>query len=658
MLIDAATFRDRCNVIHARHKQRVQAQQYAQGISWTDRTLGSGHYWGYGTESPATWRSIRTAKAILVAAQSYVRSSNGWLLPGESLARGRLPTSLSMRYDSTGADPNWEDILIGPGAGDVASLGRLAGLPSWGTHGYDLTRKFPATFKCPASVYGNEVITDAQLGTGESTYFDNGDYSVAWTVGDYARAMTGTLSEFGWSADGGGGYMYVRESGQWRLLSTNCNEQPTVVSAPGVVQSGDYIGDWLVDELDACFDQLTRSRISDGSLTVSTDKRSASGSDTDDDQQPPFTASWEDAKAEAESNYATNPGGGSASYSSINTNGSVNLGDNGDGTSGPVSYGANIQTTVLTLTFAAGGDPPAHTHTIRGAIYAQSRDIGGSTWNWSDHGYPVLQDSWAEINAIGGPASGDTDLFVLGAHSVPGWVSAPTSSIDDQYLGFDMYGPLAVIDWTFATPSPSPAPVPAAPSNLAATATAYNQIDLTWTDNATDEDDFQLQRREEGSTTWSTIATPAADSTSYADTTVSAETGYTYRIKARSTVGESTWSNYATATTPEAPVFAACCGTYTATIYSGALMASTDYVLDETADASGIWTDGTLTLQLTSDGTQWVIHDGADPDTPGNIYFTHTASGESCPPQGPDGWSNGGAAADLSMEDLVGSNCP
>lgn len=73
--------------------------------------------------------------------------------------------------------------------------------------------------------------------------------------------------------------------------------------------------------------------------------------------------------------------------------------------------------------------------------------------------------------------------------------------------------------------------VPAAPSNLVATAASATQVNLTWTDNASNETGFQIQRSPDG-VTFTTIATVGANVVSFSDTTVAASTAYWYQIVA------------------------------------------------------------------------------------------------------------------------------
>lgn len=98
-----------------------------------------------------------------------------------------------------------------------------------------------------------------------------------------------------------------------------------------------------------------------------------------------------------------------------------------------------------------------------------------------------------------------------------------------------------------ATPSP-----PAAPSALNAVAISATRVDLSWTDNASDEVEFEIERAPAGSGTWAALDTAAEDATSYSDTTVVAETAYDFRVRAVNADGNSAWSNTASATTPAA----------------------------------------------------------------------------------------------------------
>ena len=95
--------------------------------------------------------------------------------------------------------------------------------------------------------------------------------------------------------------------------------------------------------------------------------------------------------------------------------------------------------------------------------------------------------------------------------------------------------------------------IPAAPTALSATAASSTQINLSWTDTASDHTGFKLERKTGSGGTYAQIATPAASASSYSDSALSASTQYYYRIRAANSVGDSSYSNEANATTQTPP---------------------------------------------------------------------------------------------------------
>jgi hypothetical protein len=109
---------------------------------------------------------------------------------------------------------------------------------------------------------------------------------------------------------------------------------------------------------------------------------------------------------------------------------------------------------------------------------------------------------------------------------------------------------LAVTPTPTRTPTPPPAATatptstltPAPPSGLSATVVSNSRVDLTWTDNSTNELGFKIERSTDG-TTFSQIGTRGANMTSYSDTTVSRNRMYWYRVRAYNAAGDSAPSN-------------------------------------------------------------------------------------------------------------------
>jgi hypothetical protein len=92
--------------------------------------------------------------------------------------------------------------------------------------------------------------------------------------------------------------------------------------------------------------------------------------------------------------------------------------------------------------------------------------------------------------------------------------------------------------------------VPAAPTSFVAVAVSRKQINLTWQDNSTNEGGFYVYRSNDGNK-FSRIATLVSNTTSYASTGLTDRKTYYYRVSAFSSVGESAFSNTASATTPK-----------------------------------------------------------------------------------------------------------
>ena len=91
---------------------------------------------------------------------------------------------------------------------------------------------------------------------------------------------------------------------------------------------------------------------------------------------------------------------------------------------------------------------------------------------------------------------------------------------------------------------------PAAPTNLAANTVSRSQINLSWTDNAGSESGFRIERcKNPNCTNFAQIAQVGADVTTFADTTLSKNTAYNYRVRAFNAAGNSAYSNTASAKT-------------------------------------------------------------------------------------------------------------
>jgi hypothetical protein len=104
-------------------------------------------------------------------------------------------------------------------------------------------------------------------------------------------------------------------------------------------------------------------------------------------------------------------------------------------------------------------------------------------------------------------------------------------------------------NWTGAAPTPGGMPTLGVPTNLTATATAPNRIQLGWTDTTSDETGFKVERLDGAN--WVEIASVSANVTGYDNSNLQSSVNYTYRVRAFNAGGTGEPSNTASATTPQ-----------------------------------------------------------------------------------------------------------
>lgn len=98
-----------------------------------------------------------------------------------------------------------------------------------------------------------------------------------------------------------------------------------------------------------------------------------------------------------------------------------------------------------------------------------------------------------------------------------------------------------------------PVPAPTAPTGLDALVSGQ-QINLTWTDNANNENGYRVQRKTGAAGTWAQLGSDlGANSVGYSDTTATAGVEYYYRVLAFNSGGPSGFSNEDNATVPLPP---------------------------------------------------------------------------------------------------------
>ncbi|MBN1560451.1 right-handed parallel beta-helix repeat-containing protein [candidate division KSB1 bacterium] len=113
----------------------------------------------------------------------------------------------------------------------------------------------------------------------------------------------------------------------------------------------------------------------------------------------------------------------------------------------------------------------------------------------------------------------------------------------------DSAGLITVGDsWSFITEA---APPPNAPEQLVASAVAWNQVELDWTDCSDDELGFRIERKAATEDSWRQVT--VSSGAECIDTSVNGGIEYAYRVRAFNASGTSEYDGPTTITTPVAP---------------------------------------------------------------------------------------------------------
>ena len=143
------------------------------------------------------------------------------------------------------------------------------------------------------------------------------------------------------------------------------------------------------------------------------------------------------------------------------------------------------------------------------------------------------------------------------ASCIKGWTVPTTGVYYVRVRNASGNGGCADYDYQLAVVSGAGSPgLPNPPSTLTATPQGFNQVDLAWSDNSSNEQGFKIERFGcYGTSTWcilgwQQIAAVGAGTTSYQDTGLACGRNYAYRVRAYNANGNSAYDNTASTTTP------------------------------------------------------------------------------------------------------------
>jgi titin len=171
-------------------------------------------------------------------------------------------------------------------------------------------------------------------------------------------------------------------------------------------------------------------------------------------------------------------------------------------------------------------------------------------------------NAWSEIGTTGANVTTFADTGLAAGTTYEYRVRAASGSGDSAYSNLASATTIAIVT------------APATPSDLASSSITTSSVQLAWTDNANNEGGYRVERRLTGGT-FATIATLAANTTTYGDIGLAAGTGYEYRVRAFNTAGDSSASNVVTITTLSANGAPRAPGSLAAAVQAGPQVALT-----------------------------------------------------------------------------------
>jgi hypothetical protein len=183
------------------------------------------------------------------------------------------------------------------------------------------------------------------------------------------------------------------------------------------------------------------------------------------------------------------------------------------------------------------------TATLNGFVSALSTNVDIYVhWGLSDGG--TNAGLWISAEKAGSYTNASTNLSYAATGLNPGQTYYYTFSASDAVTNV-----WASPSWTFRTSGQTSI---LAPSHLSATP-GSGQINLTWTDNSTNETGFRVERSMSGMSGFAKVGSAPANATNYTDSAVSPGPIYYYRVAATNAAESSVVSGTASAGLPKLP---------------------------------------------------------------------------------------------------------
>src|SRR5512143_2206920 len=177
-------------------------------------------------------------------------------------------------------------------------------------------------------------------------------------------------------------------------------------------------------------------------------------------------------------------------YSQVKNRGNYNwTDDSGDGIKEPLLDVSNTAIFNPVLVPGSGGIPPAAPANLAATAVTSSQI--NLAWTHSDN----TEQGFKIERCTGVGCTNFTQIATVGANVTSYSNTGLTASTSYSYRvrAYNAAGDSGYSNSASATTPAAPA-VPAAPTNLVATVVSKNQVNLSWTDNAANEDGFRIER--------------------------------------------------------------------------------------------------------------------------------------------------------------------
>jgi alpha-tubulin suppressor-like RCC1 family protein len=217
-----------------------------------------------------------------------------------------------------------------------------------------------------------------------------------------------------------------------------------------------------------------------------------------------------------------------------------------------------------TATFSAAGTYHLHLTANDGQYSGMDRVtivVNASTSNVppTSNAGPDLSLTWPNSATLNGTVSADAVTTTWSKVSGPGTVTFANASAVDTTASFSVAGTyvvrLTANDGEFSATDDatitlnSTSTVPATPSSLSATGISSTQIQLSWTDQSSNESGFAIERGTTSSGPFTQIGSVDVNVTSFTNSGLPASTTYFYRVRAYNSMGNSAYTSVASGTT-------------------------------------------------------------------------------------------------------------